>query len=162
MSWFNIFLHPPISLTLWWYDKKYGCIWMHIGPSNKAMVTLLELLCPEKWGKRQNHMGKILPQDRTRHKIWNMYVFNISLSSLESAEWTSSGWKTCWRNHELHDHVLECRTCKKDEERLLVSHHLMKWENYLNASCCCQTLICKHNLKLKRDLFILLPKEYKK
>ena len=24
------------------------------------------------WGKRQNHMGKILPQDRTRNKIWNM------------------------------------------------------------------------------------------
>ena len=29
-------------------------------------------LCPKKWGKRQNHMGKILPQDRIRHKIWNM------------------------------------------------------------------------------------------
>ena len=27
MSGFNIFQHPPISLTFWWYEKK---IWTHM------------------------------------------------------------------------------------------------------------------------------------
>ena len=44
------------------------------------------LLCPEKLGKRQNHMGKILPQDRTGHKIWNVSLTYIHLHFNELTE----------------------------------------------------------------------------
>ena len=54
------------------------------------------------------------------------YVLNIYLYTLEWVEWTASGEILWWINHELYDHALECKICEKEEERLLVSHQLMK------------------------------------
>ena len=71
MSGFNIFQHPPIILTLWWYDKKYGCIWMHIGPTtrlwspfNNYYVQKSEERGKTTWGKSSLNIGQ-------GTKFWN-------------------------------------------------------------------------------------------
>ena len=37
----------------------------------------LQLFCPENLGKRKNHMGKLVPQERTRKNMKNMYLLCI-------------------------------------------------------------------------------------
>ena len=59
---------------------------MYIGPNNKAMVTLYNYLCLENSGKRKNHMEKILPQERTRNNMKNMYSLCLFLHLNELTE----------------------------------------------------------------------------
>ena len=46
----------------------------------------LTIIMSKSWGNRQNHMGKILPQERTRNKIWDMSSKYIHLEFNELNE----------------------------------------------------------------------------
>ena len=85
----------------------------------------LTIIMSKKVRKEEKTHGENPPS--RKDKAQNLkYVFSMSLSSLQWVEWTDSDEILWRRSHELHDHALECRICKKEEERLLLSHHLMK------------------------------------
>ena len=80
----------------------------------------------KKVRKEAKPHGENPPLRKDKAQKFEQHVFNMSFFSLEWAEWTASGEILWWGNHELCDHALECRICKKEEEQLLVSHHMMK------------------------------------
>ena len=66
MSGFNIFQHPPIILTLLWYDKKNMDAYR---AQQQGYGHPLTIIMSRKVRKEAKPHGEILRQDRTRHKI---------------------------------------------------------------------------------------------
>ena len=86
----------------------------------------LQLFMSRKVRKEAKLHGENPPSRNDKENNLNRMSSIDLLSSFEWAEWIASGEILWWKSRELHDDALECRICKKEEERLLVAHHLMK------------------------------------
>ena len=89
----------------------------------------LQLFMSKKVRKEEKPHGENPPSRKEKEQKIEQNAFNIYLYSLEWAEWNTSVKIIWWRICELHDHALQCRICKKEEESLLVDNHTMKSKN---------------------------------